>query len=71
MGSEAGATAAAAAAKGDESAPLREGQELDDSFSGLAGADGLFSVAGFGSLLSGRMRVVAPLCGPHERVVYV
>lgn len=34
------------------SQPLRVGQELDETFTGLADADGLMSVAGFGSLLS-------------------
>lgn len=33
---------------------LEEGQELDDDFTGLAGPDGLMTVAGFGSLLSER-----------------
>jgi hypothetical protein len=32
---------------------LREGDTLDDELTGLAGADGMFSVCGFGSLLSG------------------
>ncbi|GBF99319.1 hypothetical protein Rsub_12100 [Raphidocelis subcapitata] len=43
MGEEAAASTTAA-----------EGEELDDSFSGLAGGDGLMTVAGFGSLLSER-----------------
>jgi len=33
---------------------LVDGQELDDKFSGLADSQGLFTVAGFGSLLSER-----------------
>lgn len=35
-------------------ATLQAGHELDDAFAGLADADGLMSVAGFGSLLSER-----------------
>lgn len=36
------------------SQPVQAGQELDDAFTGLADAEGMMSVAGFGSLLSER-----------------
>ncbi|KAI8472730.1 MAG: hypothetical protein J3K34DRAFT_412916 [Monoraphidium minutum] len=48
------APAAAADATGAAAPRLRPGDELDDSFAGLAGPGGLFTVAGFGSLLSER-----------------
>lgn len=48
------ATACAGAAEGPgAAATLRPGDELDEAFTGLAAADGLMTVAGFGSLLSG------------------
>jgi hypothetical protein len=46
---------------------LQHGQELDDSFTGLDAGTGLMTVAGFGSLLSGRWVVWRDLIKVHTR----
>jgi hypothetical protein len=57
-----GAPALAARARMAVPAALRPGDELDEGFSGLAGDDGMMTVAGFGSLLSGAGRGGALRC---------